>query len=53
VQVAKFRSITKGALLNENDVIIALREIYDYYYLVTGESYIKTFCNKAGAFKNK
>lgn len=37
MQLAKFRHQN-----NENGVIDALRDIYNYYFEITGDSYIKT-----------
>jgi hypothetical protein len=39
--------------LSENGVVTALRDIYNFYYEKTGESYIKSKTHKAGAFSNE
>jgi hypothetical protein len=36
--------------LTEGGVIAALRDIYNHYAALTGESYIKSGVNKSGAF---
>ncbi len=45
VKLAKFRYE-----LTEDGIIMALRDIYNFYYDRTGESYIKSYTHKAGAF---
>ena len=48
VRLAEFRY-----QLTESGIVQALKDIYDYYYAMTGESYIKSYTRKANSFNER